>query len=1002
MVGLSQVDAEAAIVAAGLTVGTVSTANSDTIPVGNVFYQTPAGGSAAEPGISVDLFVSSGPPPAITCAGLIQEAETGVLLEGFEVGDDPAASGGQYVAVPEGFGSNFQLEGNGSQARYCFTIAEAGTYRIKGNIHGNGNSNSLFVQVDGLPTEGYNWVFPTNTEYLEDYVNGLGNDPVEVALTAGDHFVTVTLREDGARLDKLELEFVAGINIEKLTNGVDADVAPGPIIPAGGGVIWMYVVHNTGNLPLTNVAVTDDQGVAVSCSQDTLAVGESMTCMATGTAQSDQYQNVGTATAKAGPTTVISSDPSHYFGSSPAIDIEKATNGQDADSPPGPDITAGTSVNWSYVVTNSGNITLSNISVTDDQGVLVSCPQSDLAAAESMTCTASGTAQVGQYVNVGLVTGDDPIASQVSDSDSSHYTGVAAPATVPDVTGLPQAQAEAAILAASLTVGNVTTANSDTVPTGNVISQDPVGGSSATAGSPVDLVVSLGPVVVTVPDVTGLPQAQAEAAIVAASLTVGSMTTASSDTVPAGNVISQDPAGGSSAAAGSPVDIVISSGPGLVTVPDVVGLFQADAEIAIIAIGLTVGNVTTANSDTVAVGNVISQNPVGGTQVAPASAVDLVISLGPASTTETVRDEFNAVAYNNNDGTLNWAGNWIENDLNGAGPSNGNVLITNGELSLDDRPNTGSEPSLAREADLQGTNSAIFSFDFRTTGGVDSNDSIEVEVSSDGGATWTVLENFTGISGATAGSRVYDISGFASSNTRIRFRVNELYGGSNEDFLVDNVEIQFSIAAVSVPDVVGSSLTTAQQAIVAANLTVGNVTLANSDTVPVGNVISQDPVGGSSVVEGTPVNLVASLGSASTTETVRDEFNAVAYNNNDGTLNWAGDWIENDPDGAGPNDGNVLITNGELSLDDRPNTGSEPSLEREANLQGATSAIFSFGFRTTGDVDPDDSVEVEVSSDGGQPGPCWRTSPEFRVLQPAAECMIYPVSRRATPGSASE
>ena len=227
----------------------MSTASSDTIPAGNVFYQAPAGGSAAEPGSPINLSVSSGPPPAITCAGLIQEAETGVLLEGFEVGDDPAASGGQYVAVPEGFGSNFQLEGNGSQARYCFTIAEAGTYRIKGNIHGNGNSNSLFVQVDGLPTEGYNWVFPTNTEYLEDYVNGLGIDPIEVFLDTGDHFVTVTLREDGARLDKLELELLATVPDVVGLSQVDAEAA----IVAAGLTVGTVSTANSDTIPVGNV-----------------------------------------------------------------------------------------------------------------------------------------------------------------------------------------------------------------------------------------------------------------------------------------------------------------------------------------------------------------------------------------------------------------------------------------------------------------------------------------------------------------------------------------------------------------------------------------------------------------------------------------------------------------------------------------------------------------------------------------------------------------------------
>ena len=59
----------------------------------------------------------------------------------------------------------------------------------------------------------------------------------------------------------------------------------------------------------------------------------------------------------------------------PAIDIEKATNGEDADSPTGPIIAVGGTVTWTYVVTNTGNVALTNVTVSDDQGVHVSCPK---------------------------------------------------------------------------------------------------------------------------------------------------------------------------------------------------------------------------------------------------------------------------------------------------------------------------------------------------------------------------------------------------------------------------------------------------------------------------------------------------------------------------------------------------------------------------------------------------------------------------------------------------
>ncbi|MEN8256684.1 MAG: DUF6701 domain-containing protein [Thermodesulfobacteriota bacterium] len=158
---------------------------------------------------------------------------------------------------------------------------------------------------------------------------------------------------------------------------------------------------------------------------------------------------------------------------------------------------------------------------------------------------------------------------------------------------------------------------------------------------------------------------------------------------------------------------------------------------------------------------------------------------------DTFRDDFNVSAFNNNDGSATWTGDWIEVDGAGAGSGTGNVQITGGSLVLDDRPNTGGEPSLAREVNLSFYSNATLSFDYQTTAGVDNNDAVVVEVSNNGGGSWTILETFTGISGATSGSRSYNVTvdSSMSVNTRIRFRVSGRYGGSNEQFLVNFVEI---------------------------------------------------------------------------------------------------------------------------------------------------------------------------------------------------------------------
>ncbi len=69
----------------------------------------------------------------------------------------------------------------------------------------------------------------------------------------------------------------------------------------------------------------------------------------------------------------------------------------------------------------------------------------------------------------------------------------------------------------------------------------------------------------------------------------------------------------------------------LVSVPDVVSFTQADAESVIAAAGLTVGAVSSADSDTVPAGDVISQDPLAGAVVESGSAVDMVVSTGPVA-----------------------------------------------------------------------------------------------------------------------------------------------------------------------------------------------------------------------------------------------------------------------------------------------------------------------------------------------------------------------------------
>jgi beta-lactam-binding protein with PASTA domain len=199
---------------------------------------------------------------------------------------------------------------------------------------------------------------------------------------------------------------------------------------------------------------------------------------------------------------------------------------------------------------------------------------------------------------------------------------------VPDVTNETLTAATAAITGAGLIVGTTSTVSSPTVPSGEVISQSPAGNTSAPAGSAVNLVLSSGPATVKVPNVVNVTLATATSILNGVGLVVGTTTSQASSTVPSGSVISQNPAAGANAVAGSAVSLIISSGPLQVTVPSVVNDTVATATTVLTSAGLKVGTVTKQTSSTVAAGSVISQSPLAGTSVASGSAVGLVVSSG--------------------------------------------------------------------------------------------------------------------------------------------------------------------------------------------------------------------------------------------------------------------------------------------------------------------------------------------------------------------------------------
>ena len=199
--------------------------------------------------------------------------------------------------------------------------------------------------------------------------------------------------------------------------------------------------------------------------------------------------------------------------------------------------------------------------------------------------------------------------------------------TMPETTGRTLTDVQADLDALGLRT-QVEEEFSDDVDTGSVTRSDPEGGSSVHKRAEVQLYVSKGVDMKTVPEVTGKSQDEAQRSLTDAGLAVGAVTDAYSEDVPQGQVISQSVAAGTSLAHDSAVDIVLSKGREPLTVPTLSGLSASAAKSAIEDLGL-VAAPTEAYSDTVAEGQVISQQTREGSTLHRGDSVAYTVSKGP-------------------------------------------------------------------------------------------------------------------------------------------------------------------------------------------------------------------------------------------------------------------------------------------------------------------------------------------------------------------------------------
>lgn len=332
-------------------------------------------------------------------------------------------------------------------------------------VSGDTNSNN---RLDLTETWTYQATRPVVTAQYTNTATATGN-PVDA--TGAD----ITFAQNVSDTDSANYFGAASsINLVKQVNGQDANTTTGPTLLVGSQATFTYIATNTGGTVLGTVTVRDDNGTPGNTADDftvtnllsgdansngRMETTETWTFQATRTVTTGQYTNIATVTGNpvdangtdiAGLADVTDTDPANYFGVTTAINLVKSTNGQDANTTPGPALVVGANATFTYVLTNTGSAALGTVVLRDDNGTPSNTADdftvtnrtggdtnnnNILETTETWTFTAPNrVVTAGQYTNIGSVTANPVDASgtdiaglaDVTDTDPSNHFGATA------------------------------------------------------------------------------------------------------------------------------------------------------------------------------------------------------------------------------------------------------------------------------------------------------------------------------------------------------------------------------------------------------------------------------------------------------------------------------------------------------------------------------------------------------------------------------------------------
>jgi uncharacterized repeat protein (TIGR01451 family) len=387
--------------------------------------------------------------------GLLQNVATADSNETGEDTDDasvpvarnPALNITKDASVPGG-----TADAAGELISYTITVANTGNTTLTGvtvtdpfaDVGSIARGADVVGDNDALLEVGETWGYTAAHTVTQGEIdsNGGGDGLLQNVATADSN-------ETGEDTDdaSVPVDQRPSLNITK-----DASVPGGTADTAGELISYTITVANTGNTSLTGVTVTDPfadlssivRGADIVGNNDgVLNVGETWSYMAAHTVTQAELDSNGggdgllqnTATADSNETGPDTDDANVPVAQRAGIDIEKYVSidggltWDDADSPLGPIATSGASIQFKFVVTNTGNVTLTNTMVTDSvfdlngaaAGTAMALGALDVGETDQFIINAPWT--VGQHVNDATATGTYS-GGTATDHDLAYYYGL--------------------------------------------------------------------------------------------------------------------------------------------------------------------------------------------------------------------------------------------------------------------------------------------------------------------------------------------------------------------------------------------------------------------------------------------------------------------------------------------------------------------------------------------------------------------------------------------------